>query len=336
MQYRQLLNAVGLFLLLVLCGTFGYRIIEGNQWTLLDGLYMTIITLGTVGFGEVHSLSSNGRVFTIVLLLIGGGLMAYAVGAIAQFVVEGKLRELWGKRRMKETIKSLKSHYILCGAGNTGMSVAIELNRRGVPFVIVESNAKVVEELIEMGFPTIEGDATLDEILLEAGLERAAGLVTTLPHDADNVFVSLTAKGLHSDIFVVSSAAKIESVPKLKRAGANYVVSPNIIAGTRMASVILRPSVVDFLDATMAGESHALQMEEIRIQPQSHLYKKALKDADIRRRSGAIIVSVRSGDRTVINPEPTYVFESGDILIVLGDRDQIAKMADLAVQNGRG
>ncbi|MFZ2960933.1 MAG: potassium channel protein [Candidatus Ozemobacteraceae bacterium] len=330
MQKRQIFTALFLFSLLLFIGTFGYRIIEGQVWTYFDGLYMTVITLGTVGFGEVHPLSTNGRIFTILLLFMGVGLMAYAVTAIAQFVIEGKLRELWGKRRMKDRINAMKGHYILCGAGNTGLAVASELGRKGVSFVVVDNNAKVVEELLEEELPTIEGDATLDEILLEAGLERAVGLVSSLPHDADNVFVTLTAKGINPNIFIVSTASKIESVSKLKRAGANYVVSPNIMAGARMASVLMRPSVVDFLDATLAGEDHGLQMEEIRISPRSYLDAKALKDADIRRRSGAIIVSVKKAERSIINPEPTYVFEVGDILIVLGDRDQIGKMCELA------
>ena len=335
MQSKSLFKALFLFATLVGIGTFGYKLIEGPPWTLFDGLYMTIITLATVGYGEIHPLTSAGRAFTIILLLLGGGLGAYAIGSIAQFIIEGKLRELWGKRRMKDRINAMKHHYILCGAGNTGLSVVSELKRRGVSFVVVENDGKRVEELLEEDLPTIEGDATLDESLVEAGLERASGLVTTLPHDADNVFVTLTAKGVNPEIFGVSTASKLESVPTLKRAGANYVVSPNIIAGSRMASVILRPSVVDFLDATMTGEDHALQMEEIHVRRGSYLDNKALKDADIRRRSGAIIVSVRKNSRSIINPEPTCVFEADDILIVLGDRDQIGKMCELATGMAR-
>lgn len=335
MQNRSLVTALLLFAILLGVGTFGYRLIEGPQWTLFDGLYMTVITLATVGFGEIHPLTTTGRAFTIILLLLGCGLGAYAISSIAQFIIEGKLRELWGKRRMKDRINALKCHYILCGAGNTGLAVISELKRRGVSFVVVENDSKLVEELVEEDILTVEGDATVDEVLLEAGLDRASGLVTTLPHDADNVFVTLTAKGVNPEIFVVSSSSKMESVPKLKRAGANYVVSPNVIAGTRMASVILRPSVVDFLDATTTGEDHTLQMEEVHIAAGCHLDNKALKDADIRRRSGAIIVSVRKNMRSVINPEPTYIFEAGDILIVLGDRDQISKMCELATGSSR-
>ncbi len=311
-------------------GALGYRLVEGSSWTLLDGLFMTVITLTTVGFGEVHPLSPQGRIFTIILIVFGAGLMAYTITAGAQFVLEGKLREIWGKRRMKDTIRGMKSHFIICGAGKTGMVVIHELIRRKTPLVVIDSDPKIVSELFEQQIPAIEGDATIDEVLVEAGLENACALVATLPHDADNVFVALTAKGLNQKIFVVSTAAKIESVPKLKRAGANYVVSPNIIAGARLASVLMRPTVVDFLDATMAGQDQELQMEEFHIVRGSYLDGKALKDADVRRRSGAIIVSVRRGEKNVINPEPAYVFEPGDTLVVLGNIDQITKMGDLA------
>lgn len=331
MDTRRILTALLIFSLILTIGTFGYRVIEGEKWTYLDGLFMTVITLTTVGYGETHPLSNHGRLFTIILLFAGAGLMAYTVTSVAQFVIEGKFRELWGKRLMKERIKKMKSHYILCGAGNTGLVVASQLQKKGFSFVVVDSNPKVIQELSEQDIPAIEGDATLDEILMEVGLENASGLVTALPHDADNVFVSLTAKSINPEVFIISTASKIESVPKLKRAGANYVVSPNIIAGSRMASVILRPSVVDFLDATMHGEDLTLQMEEFAIQPKSFLDKKALRDAEIRQRSGAIIVSVKRGEKSVINPEPTYIFEAGDILIVLGDRDQISKIGDLAM-----
>lgn len=330
MQNRKFISAVLAFVLLLLTGTIGYKLVEGPEWTYLDGLYMTVITVATVGYGEIHPLSSKGRIFTIFILILGAGMMAYTVTEIAQFVVEGKLRDLWEKRRMKEIIRLLKGHYIICGASNTGLVVANELTRKQIAYVVVDSSTKVVEELHRQDILAMEGDATRDEILEEAGIERASGLVAALPHDADNVFVSLTAKGINSDIFIVSTASKIESVPKLKRAGANYVVSPTIIAGTRMASVIIRPSVVDFLDATMTGEDHSLQMEELTICSNSYLEKKAMKDADLRRRSGAIIVSVKRSEKNTINPEPSYVFESGDILVVLGDRDQISKICELA------
>ncbi len=319
-----------LFVILLGFGTLGYRIIEGPHWSALDGLFMTVITLATVGYGEVHPLSPAGRVFTILLLITGAGLMAYTVTALGQFVVEGKLRELWGKRRMKDRILALKHHYIVCGAGNTGLVVIHNLQTKQIPLVVIDSNPKVVEELVEQQIPAIEGDATADETLIDAGLKHASGLVTALPYDADNVFVTLTAKGINPDVFVVSTAEAVESVQKLKRAGSNYVVTPAIIAGARMAAVLMRPSVVDFVDATMAGDDQGLQMEEFKIRDDSFLAQKALKDADLRKRSGAIIVSVRRGDKTMINPEPNYVFETNDILVALGTVEQVTRIGELA------
>jgi voltage-gated potassium channel len=177
----------------------------------------------------------------------------------------------------------------------------------------------------------IEGDATSDEILMDAGIERAAGLAVTLPTDADNLFVTLSAKGFKSDLFVVAKAEKIDSIAKLRKAGANKVVSPNIIAGARMASMLYRPSVVDFMDAALAGDSKAMMMEEFRIQGQSYLDGKAIKDAEIRQRSGAIIVSVRRDNETTVNPLPTFVFKACDILVVLGTDEQIKNFSPLTV-----
>jgi len=203
MEFRRFLTALVAFSILLSVGTVGYRLIEGEKWSYLDGLFMTVITLATVGYSETHPLSDNGRIFTIILLFVGAGLMAYTVTSLAQFVIEGKFRELWGKRLMKEKIKAMTHHYILCGAGNTGMVVAQELIKKDVPLVVIDANPKVVQELLEQNIPAVEGDATLDEILVEVGLERANGLVTALPHDADNVFVTLTAKGVNSNIFII-------------------------------------------------------------------------------------------------------------------------------------
>ncbi len=320
---------------LIIVGCIGYRVIEGWPW--FDCLYMTVITLSTTGFGEIGHLGTMGRTFTMVVLLMGMGLMAYFVTNLSQFIVEGKLYDLWGRQRMRERIKSMHGHYIICGAGTTGMVVGDEFLRRGIPFVVIDQDAKVVEDLRLRNFMVIDGDATLDETLAAAGLAAARGLITALQNDADNVFVTLTAKGMNPAVFVVSSAKRQESVAKLKRAGANYVVTPNTIGGHRMASVILRPSVVDFLDVAMAGEAQDFQMEEIVVEQGSALENRAIRDADLRRRSGAIIVSVKQNGKTYVNPEPTLVFNVGDRLIVLGDGEQIERMCQIArAPGGRG
>lgn len=332
MLYKKLAISLLLLTIVLFIGSIGYVLVEGDRWTLLDALFMTVTTLSTVGYSEVHPLSYKGRIFTIVLIFIGAGFMAYVATSMVEFIVEGGLREIFERKKMKDKIKNLKSHYIVCGAGDTGLTTAKYLLKNNSSVVLIDRDSKKVQDLISDGYYAIEGDATVDEVLLEAGVCNAAGLVSALPHDADNVFVVLTVRGLNPNIYIVATATKLESVSKLKRAGVNYVVSPNITAASRMASVLMRPSVVDFLDATLAGDDSDLQMDEFSICKGSYLENKMLKDADIRKKSGAIIVAVKHAAKTIINPEPTYVFESGDILVVLGTREQINKMAELAVK----
>jgi voltage-gated potassium channel len=335
MKKSPFLVTLAAFLALLLVGAFGYRLIEGPPWTFFDGLFMTVITLATVGYSETHPLSVEGRMFTIFLIIVGAGLMAYTVTSIAKFVVEGKLRDLWEHRRMKEQIAAMNGHYIICGAGRTGMEVAQRLTPKKIPLVLIDSDPKVIQDLGNQKHLFLEGDATHDELLLEAGVKKAVGLVAALPTDAANVFVALSAKGLNPNLYVVSTASQTESVPKLKRAGVDYVVSPTVIAGARLAAILTRPAVVDFMDATMTGDDEGLHMEETTIGPSSFLADKALKDTDIRQRSGAIVVAVKRGRHTTINPEPTYVFSAGDTLVILGRRDQTIRLVELAAPNSR-
>ena len=314
-------------------GSVGYRFIEGPTWSFLDGLYMTVLTIFTVGYAEVHPLSDSGRLFTILLILAGVGDIAYIASSSAQFFFEGKLKEIWGVKRMQEKIKSLEEHYIICGAGKTAREI-IKTLKKSAPqkFVVIDVDKDRIRQLQDEEVFSIVGDATLDDTLISAGLDNAKGLVAALPTDADNVFVTLTAKGINQETFVVSKAEKVESIAKLKRAGADKVVSPNIIAGARMVAMLRRPSVVDFMDAALGGDNQALQMDEFRIQKQSFLENKALKDADIRGKSGAIIVAVRRDNENTINPEPTFVFQACDILVVLGTKEQIKNFSNLTQQ----
>ncbi|MDN5279260.1 MAG: voltage-gated potassium channel [Clostridiales bacterium] len=330
MSNRRLICLTVAFFTLILGGTFAYRLVEGQNWSILDGLFMTVITLFTVGYAEVHPLSDSGRILTIVLIFVGGGFMAYVASSLAQLIFEGKIREIWGLKRMKNRINELKDHYIICGAGKTAHEIIKSLsNSNPTNFVVIDIDRSHIQKLQEENIFAIEGDATTDSILIDAGIERAAGLAATLPTDADNVFVTLSAKGIKNDIFVVAKAERIESIAKLRRAGANKVVSPNIIAGARMAAMLHRPSVVDFVDSALAGDNQAMQMEEFRVQKQAFLSGKALKDAEIRQRSGAIIVAIRRESETIINPVPTYVFQPHDVLVVLGTKEQITNFATL-------
>jgi len=315
---------------LLFAGTISYRAVEGDHWSILDGFFMTVITLFTVGYSEVHTLSPSGRILTVVLILLGVGFMAYAASSIAQMIFEGKIKEIWGLKRMRKQINELDNHFIVCGARKTSQEIIKSLkNNAPERFVVIDIDRSRILKLQEENVFAIEGDATTDEILIEAGIERASGLAATLPTDADNLFVTLSAKGFKSDLFVVAKAEKIDSIAKLRKAGGNKVVSPNIIAGARMASMLYRPSVVDFMDAALAGDSNAMMMEEFRIQSHSYLDGKAIKDSEIRQRSGAIIVSVRRENETIVNPLPTLVFKPCDILVVLGTGEQIQNFLPL-------
>lgn len=325
MQTQNRLIYLSLILVLLLTGgTISYRLIEGDKWTMLDGLFMTVITLSTVGYAEVHQLSANGRILTIALILLGGGFMAYTISLLAQMLFEGKIREIWGRKKMNNKISELKNHYIVCGAGKTAKEIIKSLSNTAPNlFVVIDIDSSRVEKLQEENIYAIEGDATVDEILISAGIERAAGLAATLPTDADNLFVTISAKAFKSDLFIVAKAEKIESISKLRKVGADKVVSPNIIAGALMASMLYKPSVVDFIDAAIAGDSNAMQLEEFRIQKSSYLDNKALIDAKIRKKSGAMIVAVRREAETIVNPLPTFVFKACDILVVFGTGEQI-------------
>lgn len=330
MANKRFVYITCIFFAIVLGGSFAYKFVEGDKWSFLDGLFMTVITIFTVGYTEVHPLSDAGRILTILLIFVGVGFIAYVASAVAQLIFEGKIREIWGLQRMKNRISELKDHFVICGAGKTAHEIIKSLNGNAPHhFVVIDIDRSRIQKLQEENIYAIEGDATNDNILIEAGIERAAGLAATLPTDADNVFVTLSAKGIKNDIFIVSKAEKIESIAKLRKAGANKVVSPNIIAGARMAAMLHRPSVVDFMEAAIAGDNQAMQMEEFRIQKESYLDRKALKDAQIRQKSGAIIVAVRRENQTTINPDPGFVFSSHDVLVVLGTREQITNFSKL-------
>jgi voltage-gated potassium channel len=334
MHNHKLLHIIAGFLILILGGTFAYKIVEGSNWTFLDSLYMTIITIFTVGYTEVHPLSDSGRILTIILIFFGVSFMAYLASWVAQLIFEGKLREIWGLKVMKNKINSLENHFIICGAGKTAHEIIKSLNSsQPHNFVVIDIDKARIQKLQEQNILAIVGDATSDNVLIEAGIEKAAGLAATLPTDADNVFIALSAKGIKNDIFIVAKAERIESIAKMRKAGASKVVSPNIIAGARMAAMLHRPSVVDFMDAAIAGDNQAMQMDEFRLHKRAFIEGKALKDAEIRQRSGAIIVAVRRNNETTVNPSPDFVFAAHDVLVVLGTRIQINDFSYLTKVN---
>jgi len=319
-----------LFSLLVVftAGTIGYAIIEG--WSLFDSLYMTVITLSTVGFQEVAPLSQSGRAFTILLIVFGAGIIAYAIGSMIQIIVEGQVLKVLGRKKLQKQIARLSGHYIICGYGRIGAMIAREFAARPKSFVIVENDPGVCERLSAEGHLFVRGNATDDDTLLQAGIERARGLITAVTSDTENVYITLTARGLKPELFILARAGEENSEVKLIRAGANKVVSPYTIGATRMAQAILRPSVVDFIEIATGTQSVELQLEEILIATTSELGGKTLITSGIRKQIGVIIVGIKRGSGMLFNPAPETTMQHGDILITLGDPTAIRQLEILA------
>jgi voltage-gated potassium channel len=318
---------ISLFILLVLVslGTTGYMSIEG--WRFLDAFYMTVITLATVGFQEVHHLSDAGRVFTILLIVVGVTVLGYTVGKFAQIMFEGEFQRFLGRKKVEKTIEELRDHYIVCGYGRIGALICREFAAKPIPFVVVENNPEVIERFSEDNVPFLRGNATEDETLLKAGIRRAKGLVSVVTSDTENVYITLTARGLNPDLFILARSGDPGSEIKLKRAGANKVVSPYHIGGSRMAQAILRPNVVDFIEIAMGRGHIDLQMEEISIPDRSPFLGKNLKEAGLRKDTGVIIVGIKQANgKMLFNPGSASLIEAKDTLIVLGQPASISKL----------
>jgi voltage-gated potassium channel len=329
---RRLRDAVVLIVAIFIIGVVGYQLIE--KWSFLDSLYMTVITLATIGYGETNPLTTQGRVFTIALILSGLGIMGYGLGITATFIVEGELRRLLRRRSMQKKIEKLTNHFIICGAGETGHYVVQEFIKTKTPFVVIENNLEKIKEMRETAdICYVTGDATKDATLKEAGIERARGLISALHNDKDNLFVVLTARALNSRLRIVSRVIEAESEHKLKAAGADEVVSPNFIGGMRMASVMIRPAVVSFLDIMLRQQNMTLRLEEVLINDGSWLIGHKLVDTKIDYHTGLIVIAIKRGEDYVYNPPPDTKVERGDNLIVMGDVDQVRKLKDLVTGN---
>ncbi|WP_303721441.1 TrkA family potassium uptake protein [Malonomonas rubra] len=325
---RKVLLSLLILVILIGGGTIGYVIIE--DWSTFEALYMTVITLATVGYREVHDLSHEGQVFTIVLIIFGAGNIAYAIGSMIQFMVEGQLRKLMGRKKLQKQIGSLKNHYIVCGFGRIGRLVSREFASKPIPFIVVEQDAERCQNLEDAGYLFVQGDATNDAVLERAGIDRANGLITVVTSDSANVFITLTARGINPNLFILARASEDGADIKLMRAGANKVVSPYTIGATRIAQAILRPSVVDFIDIATGTENIELQLEEIRIAEKSTLAGKTLVNSGLRKDLGLIIVGIKRHQKMTFNPDPTTEIEVGDILITLGEPGAIKNMEHIA------
>jgi voltage-gated potassium channel len=327
--YKRIWLTVGLFFLILVMGTVGFVLLEG--WTPVEAFYMTIITISTVGFKEVKELSNEGRIFTAGLIVLGIGTVGYGFGNLAAFFIEGELRELFRVRKMEKIIEKLHAHIIICGYGDEGRHAGEELSRSKVPFLVIEKDAELADKLRNEGLLVLRGDATLDEVLLQGGVKTAKGLIATMPEDADNLFVTLTARGLNPNLTIVTRAADETSVVKLFRAGASKVISSREIGGRRMASVLLRPKVVNFLDVIMHDQELALRLEEIDVTEKSPFAGKSIRDLHIRERTGAMVIAYhREGQPIQVNPPAESVLHPGDVLIVMGNDSQVEQLCQIA------
>ena len=326
---RSIKLATAVVALLLAGGTLGYVLIEG--WSSFDALYMTVITLTTVGYLEVHPLSSAGRAFTMLLALGGIFTMFYLAGDLIRGMVSGDVARLLGRQRMERTLATLKNHLIVCGFGRMGHFVCEQFAAAGLPFVLVEQQAALLEGFhIPHGIP-LHGDATSEDVLRRAGVERARALVTVAASDADNLYITMTARLLNDKLLIVARAEDEAAEKKLKRAGANRVVSPYAIGGQRVAQAVLRPAVMDFIELATKSEHLELQIEETEIAAGSSLAGQSLKDSAVRQDLGIIIVAIKKpGGRMIFNPEPAIILEPGDLLITLGHRQQLDRLEKLA------
>lgn len=321
-QFRILWGIV-IILLVVAIGTIGYSLLEG--WSFVDSLYMTIITMTTVGYGEVQPLSEQGRLFTVGLIVTSIGIAGYVLSTLTAFVVEGKINQILRGRKMDKQIAKLNNHIILCGMGRTGLHIAEEFYRTQTPFVVIEQDETALREASQFtNLLYLQEDATRDETLTMAGIKQARGLVTTLSEDKDNVFVVLCARSLNPNLRIISRLVEDKNVELLRKAGADQIVSPDAIGGMRMASVMLRPTVVSFLDEMLRVTGESLHLEEMRVDEFPALLNRSLGEINIRKRTGALVVAIKSQAQGYqFNPGAQTVLRSGDILIVLGTEEQV-------------
>lgn len=311
--------------MVVIIGTTGYMIIE--DWSFLDALYMTMITLTTVGYSEIRTLSDAGRIYTIVLIFSGFGFIVYVAGAVVQFMIEGQIRTVMGRRRLDKNISRLKNHYIVCGYGRIGRVLCKKLKSKPIDLVVLEKDQNLIPIMDEDNVLYVSGEAADETNLIRSGIKQAKGLVAALATDADNVFLVLTARQLNPELTIIARASLRESKAKLRAAGANRVESPYEMGASSMAQRILRPTVTNFLDLALADKPKEIQMEEIPVSPSSWLVDVMLKDSGIRQNYNLIIIAIKKSDGSMIfNPSFDASINAGDTVIAVGEEVNLHKL----------
>ena len=333
MNSKRKITLILVFLLVILLtGMIGYMLLL--HVSAVDALYMTVITISTVGYGEVGVMSDAAKLFSIFIIFAGLATVGYGLSSLVSYFFEGELRAAWRIKRMESKIQEMKNHYIVCGAGEVGRTVIKSLQENRSDVVVVEENEKQYEELLLADIPSILGDATHEDVLQKAGIQHAKGIVCALPTDSENVFTALTARQMNADIYIVSKAVEATSHNKLMKAGANHTISPNEIGGQRIAALLLRPSVISFLDVITRAGDVTLDLAEIEMTPQSSLAGKKLSEAKIPERTGLIVLALkrRIGEEFKFNPGSSEVIKVGDTMIVLGTTEQVGMLETLVNQ----
>ncbi|MGC8602836.1 MAG: potassium channel family protein [Desulfomonilaceae bacterium] len=314
-------SIVGL-LTIITIGTSGYMLIE--HWTFLEALYMTVITISSVGYGEVHRLSDAGRIFTMFLIFFGFGIMGYFLVSASRLIIEGEVQKIFTRRHFMKAIEKIKDHFIVCGFGRMGAFICHQFHARGIPFVVVEKDQETQFKIMEAGYFLSPGDATQESVMLGANIKAARGLVSVLDSDAANVYVVLTARELNSNLEIIARAGEEGAHKKLMRAGATRVISPYQVGGMRMVMAILKPEVMNFLEVAMDHRDLNIEIEEIKVMEGSAYSGKSLIDTDIRKDLNLIIIAIKKpNDKMVFNPGPHNIIEENDTLIAMGEKNSL-------------
>ncbi|MFZ0613377.1 MAG: potassium channel protein [Desulfobacterales bacterium] len=328
MDSRRIRIAFILLFCTITFGTLGYHVTEGMPF--FDAFYMTMITISTVGFSEIKPLSTSGRIVTILIISTGITIGAYTISTLLRMFIEGELGKIFGRRKLERDISAMRGHFIICGYGRIGSIICLELKADSIPFIIIEEDPAKNGDMEKQGYLYINMDATSEEALMKAGITSAKGIVTAVRSDANNVFITLTAKDLRPDIFVLSRASDVKNEAKLIKAGASRVVSPYLLGGRRMAEVLKRPTVVDFIDIAMANRKLGLAMEEARVGDGSTLVGKNLIDSHLRQNYGVIIVAIKkTSGEMVYNPLPSEKLDGGDVIVVIGKKEDLKRMSEI-------
>ena len=328
MNHRKLRYSLLMLIGIISFGTCSYHFVENMP--LFEAFYMTIITITTVGFAEVIPLSQSGRVITVIIIILGITAGIYTISVLVRAIIEGEVVQIFGRIKLQKQVSGLKNHFIICGFGRIGRIICSELDNDNIDFVVIEQEPSVIERIEARKYLYIEMDATTEEALMQAGIMTAKGIVTAVNSDANNVFITMNAKSLRPDIFVLARASEEKNEAKLEKAGATKVVSPYMIGARRMAHVLKRPTVVDFIDIATMGNRLALIMEEALIDSKSRFVGKNLIDSRLRQEFGVIIVAIKklSGEM-IFNPMPLETLEAGDVIVLIGKKDDLKRMNEI-------